>query len=48
TKILPLTERALVLERGMIAYEGKSRELIADPETMASLLGVTERKPAKH
>src|SRR4051812_7149915 len=48
TKILPLTERALVLERGMIAYEGASRELIADPETMASLLGVTERKPAKH
>jgi branched-chain amino acid transport system ATP-binding protein len=48
TKILPLTERALVLERGMIAYEGESRALLADPETMASLLGVAERKPAKH
>jgi branched-chain amino acid transport system ATP-binding protein len=48
TKILPLTERALVLERGMIAYEGGSRDLLADPGTMASLLGVAERKPAKH
>jgi branched-chain amino acid transport system ATP-binding protein len=48
TKILPLTQRALVLERGMIAYEGESRELLADPEMMASLLGVAERKPARH
>ncbi len=48
TKILPLTERAIVLERGMIAYEGASRELLADPEMMASLLGVAERKPTRH
>ena len=48
TKILPLTQRALVLERGMIAYEGESRELLADPEMMASLLGVAERKPTRH
>jgi branched-chain amino acid transport system ATP-binding protein len=48
TKILPLTQRALVLERGMIAYEGGSADLLADPEMMASLLGVAERKPAKH
>jgi branched-chain amino acid transport system ATP-binding protein len=48
TKILPLTQRALVLERGTIAYEGKSADLLAAPETMASLLGVAERKPARH
>ncbi|GAC1332287.1 MAG: ABC transporter ATP-binding protein [Beijerinckiaceae bacterium] len=44
TKILPLTDRALVLERGSIAYEGASDDLLADPDTMSSLLGVAERR----
>jgi branched-chain amino acid transport system ATP-binding protein len=48
TKILPLTQRAIVLERGMIAYEGASAELLADQETMGALLGVADRKPTRH
>jgi branched-chain amino acid transport system ATP-binding protein len=48
TKILPLTERAIVLERGMIAYDGKSADLLADPDMMGALLGVADRKPTRH
>jgi branched-chain amino acid transport system ATP-binding protein len=39
-KILPLTERAIILDRGAIAYEGPSPELAGDAVRLASLLGV--------
>ena len=49
-KILPLTDRAIVLERGAIAYSGASSELAKDQTTLQNLLGVAERnagaKPA--
>jgi branched-chain amino acid transport system ATP-binding protein len=34
---LEMTERALVLDRGRIAYAGPSRELLDDPERLAAL-----------
>jgi branched-chain amino acid transport system ATP-binding protein len=39
-KILPLTERAIILDRGTIAHEGPSPELAGDAVRLASLLGV--------
>jgi branched-chain amino acid transport system ATP-binding protein len=45
-KILPLTDRAVILERGAIAYAGVSAELAQDSETLARLLGVAERTAA--
>ncbi|MFZ9500630.1 MAG: ABC transporter ATP-binding protein [Beijerinckiaceae bacterium] len=45
-KILPLTDRAIILERGAIAYSGASAELAQDSETLARLLGVAERAAA--
>ena len=45
-KILPLTDRAIILERGAVAYEGVSAELAQDSETLARLLGVAERAAA--
>ena len=39
-KILPMTDRAIVLERGEIVHEGKSEALIADPDILERLLGV--------
>ncbi len=44
-KILPLTDTAIILDRGMIAYQGKSDLLAGDATTLANLLGVAERTP---
>ena len=45
-KILPLTDTAIILDRGMIAYKGDSAALAGDATTLANLLGVAERTPA--
>jgi branched-chain amino acid transport system ATP-binding protein len=45
-KILPLTDEAIILERGAVAYRGTSAELAGDAETLARLLGVAEKAPA--
>jgi branched-chain amino acid transport system ATP-binding protein len=44
-KILPLTDTAIILDRGMIAYKGESSALAGDATTLANLLGVAERTP---
>jgi len=44
-KILPLTDTAIILDRGMIAYQGESAALAGDAATLANLLGVAERTP---
>ena len=44
-KILPLTDTAIILDRGMIAYQGESAALAGDAVTLANLLGVAERTP---
>jgi branched-chain amino acid transport system ATP-binding protein len=41
-KILPLTDSAIILDRGMIAFKGPSAGLAGDTATLASLLGVAE------
>ena len=43
-KILPLTDQAIILERGSVAYSGNSKALAADEAVLHSLLGVAERK----
>ncbi|MDB5569866.1 MAG: Amino acid/amide transporter ATP-binding protein 2, family [Hyphomicrobiales bacterium] len=45
-KILPLTDEAIILERGAVAYSGTSAELANDTETLARLLGVAEKAHA--
>ena len=45
TKILALTDRALVLERGNTAWAGTSADLLGDRERLASLLAVAEKTP---
>lgn len=42
-KILPITDRAVILERGRIVHESASAALLADPAPLERLLGVTER-----
>jgi branched-chain amino acid transport system ATP-binding protein len=39
-KVLPLTDEAVVLERGGIIHQGASRELLASPETLEKHLSV--------
>jgi branched-chain amino acid transport system ATP-binding protein len=39
-KILPLTDEAVVLERGAVIYRGTAQSLLAAPETLDSLLSV--------
>jgi branched-chain amino acid transport system ATP-binding protein len=39
-QILPLTRQAIVLERGRIAYQGRSADLAEDPALRDRLLGV--------
>lgn len=39
-RILRLTDRALILERGQAVFNGPSTDLSADPDRMARLLGV--------
>jgi ABC-type branched-subunit amino acid transport system ATPase component len=40
---LPVTDRAIVLERGRIVLEERSRILLADPAPLERFLGVAER-----
>ncbi len=42
-KILPITQRALILERGQIVHQGASSELLADTSLLERFLGVTKR-----
>jgi branched-chain amino acid transport system ATP-binding protein len=42
-KILPITDRALILERGCVAYEGSSTGLLSDPILLERYLGVVAR-----
>ena len=42
-KILPITDRALILERGCVAYEGSSTGLLSDPILLKRYLGVVAR-----
>ncbi len=46
-KILPLTERAIILDRGAIAHEGPSPELAQDAVRLANLLGVAGKPGAE-
>ena len=45
-KILPLTDHAIILERGMIAHQSSSEALARDHATLSTLLGVAERSPS--
>ena len=40
---LEYAERAIVLDRGRVVHAGASRALLDDPETLAGLLGITQR-----
>ena len=42
-KILPITDRALILERGRIVHQSDSAALLADPVPLERFLGVTGR-----
>ncbi len=42
-KILPITDRALILERGRIVHQSDSPALLADPAPLERFLGVTGR-----
>lgn len=43
-KILPLTDDAIVLDRGMIVYRDTSAALLAAPDTLTSLLSAAQRQ----
>ena len=45
-KILPLTDSAMILDRGMVAHQAASAELAQDAATLSTLLGVAERTAA--
>ena len=45
-QILPLTERAIILERGTIVFAGRSQDLARDTATLETFLGVAGRKAA--
>ena len=40
-QVLPITDRAAILERGRVAHEGPSAALLAAPETIERHLGGT-------
>ena len=42
-KVLPITDRALILERGRIVHQSDSATLLADPSPLERFLGVTGR-----
>jgi branched-chain amino acid transport system ATP-binding protein len=42
-KILPITDRALILERGRIVHQSDCAALLADPAPLERFLGVTAR-----
>jgi len=43
-KILGFTDRAIILERGRVVFEGDSAELAASPDKLAAHLGVAEQR----
>jgi branched-chain amino acid transport system ATP-binding protein len=43
-KILGFTDRAVILERGRVVFEGDSAELAASPDKLAAHLGVAEQR----
>ena len=45
-KILPLTERAIILDRGTIVHEGPSPELAEDGVRLANLMGIAGQASA--
>ena len=45
-KILPLTDQALILERGTVVHSGASAELLRDERTLEAFLGATGRRAA--
>jgi branched-chain amino acid transport system ATP-binding protein len=47
-KILAVTDRAAIIERGAIVYRGDSAALRGDRATLETYLGVTEGKAARH
>jgi branched-chain amino acid transport system ATP-binding protein len=47
-KILGVTDRAVILERGAVVHEGASAKLKADRATLEHYLGVTEGRSARH
>lgn len=44
-QILPITQQAIILERGRIVYQGPSAELARDQQTMDRWLGVVSAQP---
>jgi branched-chain amino acid transport system ATP-binding protein len=48
-KILGVTDRAAIIERGALVYQGESAALKADRVTLETYLGVTDaRAQARH
>ena len=45
-QILPLTQQAIVLERGRVVYQGASEVLAADPDLLDRWLGVAAHSAA--
>ncbi len=43
-KILPFTDHAIVLDRGAIAHEAPSAELLADPAALDAHLTAAKKK----
>jgi branched-chain amino acid transport system ATP-binding protein len=46
-KILGVTDRAVILERGMVVYAATSAALKADPVVLETYLGVTDHSPRR-
>jgi branched-chain amino acid transport system ATP-binding protein len=46
-KILPVTDRAIILERGTVAHEAASAALAADRAVLETYLGVTDHGPRR-
>ena len=46
-KILPVTDRAIILERGSVAHEAASASLAADPAVLETYLGVADQGPRR-
>jgi branched-chain amino acid transport system ATP-binding protein len=46
-KILGVTDRALILERGTIVHQGDSAALLGDRVALETFLGVTDAKPRR-
>jgi branched-chain amino acid transport system ATP-binding protein len=46
-KILPVTDRAIILERGAVAHEAASAALAADRAVLETYLGITDHGPRR-